>query len=186
MKTITLSCFLSLLTLLSSAAQFDLGAPGILSVEVPPAWTTNRKPATRNDGTVIGHEFTFKPREGSNAKCLITFANIRKPSSDKAQNNQEKFVGIKSFWENETKGWSRQNLPAPKEVSFQNVSRWEVICYDVPLPVANGSSSHLRAHWMQAGTWIDLHLSISSRLSSADAREKVLGILKGIQVHEKL
>jgi hypothetical protein len=45
--------------------------------------------------------------------------------------------------------------------------------------------SHLRAHWVQAGTWIELHLSITSSRASADNRAALLALLGEIRVSEK-
>ena len=70
------------------------------------------------------------------------------------------FTDIRGFWDNETARWRAMGLPAPKSVSFARYSDWEAVVYDMALP--SGSNSHFRAHWVQAGTWVDLHLSITS------------------------
>ena len=46
-------------------------------------------------------------------------------------------------------------------------------------------SSHVRAHWVQAGTWIDLHLSTTTERSSAENRKKLKELLRTISVTEK-
>ncbi|MDB6029576.1 MAG: hypothetical protein JWM68_5799 [Verrucomicrobiales bacterium] len=55
------------------AADFDLGAHGILSVTVPDDWSINGKAVNKPDGTPIGYVFAIKPRSDANAKCLLTF-----------------------------------------------------------------------------------------------------------------
>ena len=93
------------------------------------------------------------------------------------------FPGLKEFWESETTKWREGGLPAPQSVSFAKFSDWEAVIYDMPLPA--GSNSHIRAHWLQAGTWIDLHLSITSERTPADNRRTLKSILKTIQVRQK-
>jgi hypothetical protein len=93
------------------------------------------------------------------------------------------FSGIKAFWENETTAMGRRGLPAPQDVLFTRIGNWEAILYDQPIPI--GTNSHIRAHWLQAGTWIDMHISIAFDGSSAESRAKVMALLKTIQVKER-
>jgi hypothetical protein len=94
----------------------------------------------------------------------------------------QRFSGIEKFWENETSGWKRQGLPAPVDVSFVKVDNWDVIIYDMPSPV--GNNSHVRAHRVQAGTWIDMHISTIQK-SSTESRSKLLALLQTIEVRER-
>jgi len=59
--------------------------------------------------------------------------------------------------------------------------------YEIPLPdgVGEGVNTHIRAELIKAGTWVDLHISITSRKSLADARKEALEFLKSIVVNEK-
>jgi len=95
----------------------------------------------------------------------------------------QKFTSVKALWEGETREWARQGLPQPRDVSFEKIDKWEVVVYDMPSPI--GSSAHIRAHWVQAGTWIEMHISITSKSTSAESRAKLLELLKAIQVKEK-
>jgi hypothetical protein len=88
------------------------------------------------------------------------------------------FSGVKKFWEGETAQWRRSNLPEPRNVSFTKIGGWEAILYDVP--DAAGPSSHVRAHWVQGDTWIDLHLSTMS-----GSREGLVALLETLGVSEK-
>ena len=81
------------------------------------------------------------------------------------------FSGIREFWESETAQWRAMGLPDPQAVSFARYSDWEAVIYDIAFP--SGSNTHIRAHWVQAGTWIDLHLSISTDRPIAENREKL-------------
>ncbi len=77
----------------------------------------------------------------------------------------QRYSGIKKSWDEDRKEWNRRGLPDPQDVSFVN--------------------SHIRAHWLQAGTWIDIHISMTSDRPSVESRAKLAALLKTIQVREK-
>jgi hypothetical protein len=87
------------------------------------------------------------------------------------------------LWESETTEWARRGLSQPKNVSFKKIDNWQIVVYDIPSP--SGSSVHMRAHWVQAGTWIEMHISITSKSTSAKSRGKMMEMLKGIRVKER-
>jgi hypothetical protein len=93
------------------------------------------------------------------------------------------FPGIKKFWEDETRTWKQRGQPNPTDVLFEKIGSWDAIAYDISLPV--GNNSHIRAHWLQAGTWIDIHLSITTDRPSMENRAKLHAFLKNVQVNEK-
>lgn len=93
------------------------------------------------------------------------------------------FSGIREFWESETAQWRAMGLPAPQAVSFARYSDWEAVIYDITFP--SGSNTHIRAHWVQAGTWIDLHLSTTTYATPVENRAKLKSLLKSISVREK-
>src|SRR5262245_9930234 len=93
------------------------------------------------------------------------------------------FKGIRNHWEKDTQSWKTQGLPEPTNVSFQKLGRWDTVMYDHTL--GNAVSSHLRAHWVQAGTWIDLHISTTTFRSSAENRQALKSLLSGISISEK-
>lgn len=94
------------------------------------------------------------------------------------------FQGIRKFWESETAAWQQKGLPAPRNVVFEKIGQWDAISYDIQLPA--GGNSHIRAHWLQAGTWIDVHLSYTSqRVNAAESKARLLAMLKAIQVQKK-
>lgn len=97
----------------------------------------------------------------------------------------DNFPGIKPFWKNEAgdpKDYKRGGL---MNVKFENVGKWQVVAYEVRFPGANWGYANMRAERVQAGTWIDLHLSIPHRLSAAKAHAKLLDVLRSIEVREK-
>ena len=88
------------------------------------------------------------------------------------------FTGVKKFWEQEMASWRKINAPEPRDVSFTKIGKWDAIVYDVP--EASGSSTHVRAHRVQAGTWIDLHVSTVS-----GSRDSLASLLETLDVSEK-
>ena len=97
--------------------------------------------------------------------------------------SDDHFLGIKQFWANEMAAWKRENLPEARDVSFEDFGSWKTILYDIAVP-ANGNS-HIRAHWIQDGTWIDIHLSLTSKDSQTERRDRLRDALKAIQVSQK-
>lgn len=96
---------------------------------------------------------------------------------------EQGFSGIREFWEGETKQWLDNGHLQPQDVSFAKYSGWDAVLYDIPTPF--GSNSHIRAHWLQAGMWIDLHLSITSGRPPAENRATLKSALKAIRVRLK-
>lgn len=94
--------------------------------------------------------------------------------------SEEGYAGAETFWKRETARWKQ----APENVSFTKVGDWDVIAYDIPMPIP-GSNSHFRAELAKKGTWIDVHMSLTSDRSSAESRAKLLEVLNQIQVKEK-
>ena len=93
------------------------------------------------------------------------------------------FKGVRNHWEKDTQSWKKQGLPEPINVSFEKLDGWDTVMYDHNFGKA--VSSHLRAHWVQSGTWIDLHLSTTTYRSSDENRKKLKALLRGISISEK-
>src|SRR5262249_15111007 len=84
--------------------------------------------------------------------------------------SQDGFTGLEKFWASEMAAWKKQALP-PLNVAFAKAGGWETITYDLMVPgVPEVTQANIRAHWVQAGTWIDLHLSLTGREPAAEAR----------------
>jgi hypothetical protein len=97
--------------------------------------------------------------------------------------SDDRFAGIKKYWAETIAARKKQNVPEALDVSFENVGSWKTILYDTASPV-NGVSN-IEAHWVQHGTWIDLHLSLTSNDSQAERRNKLRDALAAIEVSEK-
>lgn len=96
---------------------------------------------------------------------------------------QNEYPGMAKFWEAETLAWSRNKLPKPSKVAFRTIGGWDSVVYQ--MPHSSGSNAHIRAHWLQAGTWIDLHLSVDSESSETENAERLESLLARIRVSEK-
>lgn len=94
-----------------------------------------------------------------------------------------RYMGITGFWKREQNAWNQNGLPRPIDVLFDKIDGWEVVFYQQPVP--KGSSSHVRAHFVQADTWIDLHISVTSGETVSTNRSVVESMLKSIVVKEK-
>jgi hypothetical protein len=60
------------------------------------------------------------------------------------------------------------------------VGKWETIFYDVDVP--NITNTHIRAEWAEQGTWIDVHISVTTQEPNDVARDIALRVLNSIQV----
>lgn len=93
------------------------------------------------------------------------------------------FKGVPALWEQDTKSWKKAGLPKPINVSFEKFGGWDTVMYDHVF--GNALSSHVRAHWVRSGTWIDVHISTTTNNSSAENRAKLKALLSDISVSEK-
>ena len=93
------------------------------------------------------------------------------------------YKGLKDFWESERRSPAYAGAGAPTRVELRQVGSWDVVAFDVVVP--GGTSAHVRAERVQAGTWIDLHLSSTSARAPATLREELLAALRSIEVVEK-
>jgi hypothetical protein len=93
------------------------------------------------------------------------------------------YSGIQNFWKDEIRSWKEKRLPEAHNVSITKIGNWDAVLYD--MKVFTGADGHIRAHWLQAGTWIDVHLSIHTNQSSQEARDILISILNNIVIEKK-
>ncbi len=94
------------------------------------------------------------------------------------------YKGLKEFWQSESRSPAYAGALAPTRVEMLQIGPWEVVAFDVPVP-GGGTSAHLRAERVQAGTWIDLHLSTTSARTPTALRAELLAALRRVEVVEK-
>jgi hypothetical protein len=103
---------------------------------------------------------------------------------------EERFTGVKKQWEDKVNSMRKMGNPElsnPKNVVFEHVGKWDVVMYDIEFPAhMKAKQANVNAHWVQAETWVDLHLSaVSSAVSTTEAREMLTDVLNGISFSEK-
>jgi hypothetical protein len=86
-------------------------------------------------------------------------------------------------WQKDAAALKKTPAPEPVNVTFEKVGGWDTVMYDHLM--GKVVSSHVRAHWVQAGTWIDIHISTTTYRSSAENRKKLKSLLRAITVAEK-
>jgi hypothetical protein len=86
-----------------------------------------------------------------------------------------RFTSAKQVWETDTAAWKEQSRPEPREIRFEKIGGWDGVIYTTSIgPVAR---RHIRAHWVQDGTWIDLHISVG-----IEAEQRGRDFLSTIQI----
>lgn len=97
----------------------------------------------------------------------------------------QNYKGLKAFWEGESRSPAYAGARTPTRVEMLREGTWEVVAFDVSVPGA--VQSNLRAERVEAGTWIDLHLSTVARETtpSTKLRAGLLAALRQVQVLQK-
>ncbi len=92
-----------------------------------------------------------------------------------------RYDGLQKLWKGDTAAWKRAGSPEPINVRFDKLNGWELIEYDIALD-PRASNSHLRAELTRAGTWVDLHVSITSERSTGDLHAELRKFLQSLVV----
>jgi len=94
----------------------------------------------------------------------------------------ERYPGIQKLWE--SYAGTRVGEPlAPTDVRFTKVGAWDTVAYNLPLSAT--PNTHVKAELVQAGTWIELHLSTGSGKTTGEQFEQLADVLRSLQVREK-
>ena len=94
-----------------------------------------------------------------------------------------RYIDLGDSWRQEMEHMKKKGFPAPQDVEPSEIGKWRAILYNFPLP--NGTSAHVRASYIGAGTWIDLHASISSARPGSESRKQVEALVRSMQIREK-
>jgi len=92
------------------------------------------------------------------------------------------FTGIDAFWAAEQRPLIQRGIQLQNVVK-EPVGSWQVVLYDILVP--GGRSTHMRAERVQAGTWIDLHLSVTADRPETENRALLRKALESIRVDER-
>jgi hypothetical protein len=96
---------------------------------------------------------------------------------------EAEYPGIEKFWREEIAAMKKNRVPLPEHSKFVALGNWQAVTYQ--MPAAHGSNPNIRAHWLQAGTWIDVHVSLQSDLSANEAMGQLERLLAGIVVSKR-
>jgi hypothetical protein len=89
------------------------------------------------------------------------------------------YAGFDAFWKGEAETLRRNGFSL-ENVAHAKVDKWDAALYDVEIPRA--ANTHIRAQWVEQGTWIDVHISVTTTNTIEAARETALEVLKGIRI----
>ena len=95
------------------------------------------------------------------------------------------YAGFEKHWNAEKDGWKKSRMPAPVNETLFNADGWQGVSYDITLPDEMGNNTHIRAYYAYANTWIDLHLSMTSKADIHSMRATLMSLLKRIEVHQR-
>ena len=79
----------------------------------------------------------------------------------------------------------RGGWPAPRDVDRSDLGPWRAILYHYVLPMGGGTSAHVRATLIRAGTWIDLDASVSGAGPNSETRQGVVALVRALEVREQ-
>lgn len=96
---------------------------------------------------------------------------------------ETKFPGVQKVWQGNLNGWRKANLPTPLDVSFAESGNWQIVEYSV---IGDKIQQfNIESHWVQAGTWIHLHLSIVAPNIDSSVKMKLQKYLRQINLIQK-
>jgi len=91
--------------------------------------------------------------------------------------------GFEKFWQGELLAMKKIGLQIRQAPEVIVAEPWQAVAYDVDLP--KGTSVNVRAELVRAGTWVDVHISITSDESPVAAREHAVTFLKSVLIKER-
>lgn len=95
------------------------------------------------------------------------------------------YNGFEKRWNAEKAAWKRSQLPEPQHETLFNTDGWEGVSYEIAVPQHMGNNVHVRAYYVYAGTWIDLHLSMTAKADVVNMRAALMQLLKRIEVLQR-
>jgi len=94
------------------------------------------------------------------------------------------YSSAKEMWNSDKAGKTKDNILMPKNEEYQQIGDWNVYLYDLQMPpqFKGVSNTHLRANYLDKGTWIDVHLSLTKDIPSKTLRETLIAYLKTLSI----
>ncbi len=94
-----------------------------------------------------------------------------------------RYSNLISFWKGEADGLKRGGQAEPAHVRYGKVGDWETIDYDTA--EAGITQSHIRAELTRAGTWIDLHGSLTRDRPAEELHAELKTFLESLVIENK-
>jgi hypothetical protein len=93
------------------------------------------------------------------------------------------YGGFEKFWTGELLAMKKNGIPIRETPEVLDAGPWQAVAYNVDLP--NGVSANVRAELISAGTWVDVHISVTSKGPPREAREQAVQFLRSMVAKEK-
>jgi hypothetical protein len=93
------------------------------------------------------------------------------------------YGGFEKFWAGELLAMKKNGVAIREVAQVLEAGAWQAVTYNVDLP--NGISANVRAELISAGTWVDVHISVTSKGPPGEAREQAVQFLRSIVAKEK-
>jgi hypothetical protein len=93
------------------------------------------------------------------------------------------YGGFEKFWTGELLAMKKNGIPIREIPEVLDAGPWQAVAYNVDLE--NGVSANVRAELISAGTWVDVHISVTSKGPPREAREQALQFLRSVVAKEK-
>lgn len=149
---------------------YEITVPISQLVMTIPGEGLSRSDGPRKDATDSRRYFLLE-----NRTQLLSVSGWFEPEQD--------FPGTAPYWKLLVSAWSSKGVPEPANPVFKRIGGWDAVTYQMPLPP--GSQSNIQAHWLEAGTWIHLHLSLASEGTDVANQQRLESLLGRIQVGKK-
>jgi hypothetical protein len=93
------------------------------------------------------------------------------------------YVGFEKFWTGELLAMKKNGIPIKEGPELLEAAPWQAVAYDVEIP--KGVQANVRAELISAGTWVDIHISVTGSGPPREAREQAVQFLRSIVAKEK-
>lgn len=153
------------------AERFELTVPRSNLVMAFPKGQFRHAPVNVGGGTANPRYFQFHDRE---AGTIVS--GWFEPES--------RYQPLDPTLESESAGLKRFGAWPPQSLEQGTIGPMKTVTYFLPLP--NGATNfHIRASYVGAGTWVDLHGSVTTRDPPAEAKARLQALFETIEFRQR-
>ena len=151
--------------------RFELSVPSLKLVMAFPKGQFRHAPVNIGGGTANPRYFQFQ-----DAATGTILSGWFEPSS--------RYQPMDTSLESESAGLKRMGIWPPQSLEQGTLGEMSTLTYFLPLP--NGATNfHVRATYVGAGTWVDLHGSVTTRDPPADAKARLVTLFKSLEFRKR-